>query len=290
MIRSMTGYGSAERTTDTYQIKVEFKSLNGKFLELNLRAPRNLGAKEAELRKHLTSKLVRGSVLCILTLDRTDNAQDGPKLNTSLANHYYHEISGFANSVGLPTDNILKTVVTMPDVFKTDESTIADSDWEDVMNVVNEAISKLDEFRLREGQDLREMLKSHNDTILEQLPAVETLDSERKDQVKERLENGLAQYQRDNKADENRFEQELLYYLEKMDITEEKNRLRAHCELFSKTLDGEANGKKLGFICQEMGREINTLGSKASYAPMQAVVVTMKEELEKIKEQSLNVL
>jgi len=134
------------------------------------------------------------------------------------------------------------------------------------------------------------MLKSHNDTILEQLPAVETLDSERKDQVKERLENGLAQYQKDNKADENRFEQELLYYLEKMDITEEKNRLRAHCELFSKTLDGEANGKKLGFICQEMGREINTLGSKASYAPMQAVVVTMKEELEKIKEQSLNVL
>jgi len=286
----MTGYGSAERTTDTYQIKVEFKSLNGKFLELNLRAPRNLGAKEAELRKHLTSKLVRGSVLCILTLDRTDNAQDGPKLNTSLANHYYHEISGFANSVGLPTDNILKTVVTMPDVFKTDESTIADSDWEDVMSVVNEAITKLDEFRLREGQDLREMLKSHNDTILEQLPAVETLDSERKDQVKERLENGLAQYQKDNKADENRFEQELLYYLEKMDITEEKNRLRAHCELFSITLDGEVNGKKLGFICQEMGREINTLGSKASYAPMQAVVVTMKEELEKIKEQSLNVL
>ena len=290
MIRSMTGYGNAERITSKYHIKVELKSLNGKFLELNLRCPKALGEKEAQLRKHLTKKLIRGSVLCILTIERVDEAAEAAQVNTSLATNYFNQIKALADQLNANDKDILRTVMMMPDILKSEEGGIADDDWKEVMQVVDEAFSRFDQFRLTEGGELEALLTRHNQAILDQLPKIEKHETDRKRLVKEKLQSGLDDFQKDNKVDSNRFEQEVIYYLEKLDIAEEKNRLLAHCQLFSKEIKKEANGKKLGFISQEMGREINTLGSKAAYAPMQELVIVMKEELEKIKEQALNVL
>jgi len=286
----MTGYGSAEKITKTYHIKVELKSLNGKFLELNLRCPKILGEKEAILRKYLTPKLIRGSVLCLLSVDRVDEVAEGANLNTALAKHYYGQIKSLSDELGTNDKDILRSILMMPDVMATDDVQLEESDWKDVLAIVNEAFEKFDTFRLHEGDELGTMLLKHNKMILDQLGPIETFEAERKKVVKDRLLAGLEDFSQDNKVDQNRFEQELIYYLEKLDIAEEKNRLRAHCELFDKEVRKGANGKKLGFISQEMGREINTLGSKAGYAPMQELVIIMKEELEKIKEQTLNVL
>ena len=290
MIRSMTGYGNAEKITKKYHIKVEVKSLNGKFLELNLRCSKILGEKEALLRKYLTPKLIRGSVLCLLSVDRVDEVAEGAKLNTKLAKHYYGQIKSLSDDLGTDDKDILRSILMMPDVMATDDATLEDSDWKDVLETVDDAFSKFDTFRLQEGEALGTMLLNHNRIILEQLEPIETHEIARKALVKERLSAGLEDFRKDNKVDQNRFEQELIYYLEKLDIAEEKNRLKAHCELFDKEVRKGTNGKKLGFISQEMGREINTLGSKAGYAPMQELVIVMKEELEKIKEQTLNVL
>ena len=290
MIRSMTGYGSAEKITKRYHIKVELKSLNGKFLELNLRCPKILGEKEAILRKYLTPKLIRGSVLCLLSVDRVDEVADGATLNNPLAKHYYEQIKSLSDELGTSDKDILRSILMMPDVMATNDVSLEESDWQDVLSAVDEAFDKFDTFRLHEGDELGKMLLNHNQIIMSQLAPVETYEEERKDVVKSRLLAGLEDFSKDNKVDQNRFEQELIYYLEKLDIAEEKNRLKAHCELFDKEVRKGANGKKLGFISQEMGREINTLGSKAGFAPMQELVIVMKEELEKIKEQTLNVL
>ncbi len=290
MIRSMTGYGSAEKLTGKYHIKIEVKSLNGKFLELNLRCPKLLGEKEPLLRKYLTKKLIRGSVLCILTIDRVDNVGEGIQINTPLAKHYFNQIKALADELGTHDKDILRTIMTMPDVMKSEDGSLDDSDWKDVLSVVDEAFAKFDEFRKSEGSELGKLLGGHNEIIISQIPLIEALEDTRRTLVKEKLLSGLQEFLKDNNADANRFEQEVIFYLEKLDIAEEKNRLKAHCQMFAKEIGKEANGKKLGFISQEMGREINTLGSKAGYAPIQELVIVMKEELEKIKEQALNVL
>lgn len=290
MIRSMTGYGSAEKITKRYHIKVELKSLNGKFLELNLRTPKMLGEKEPKLRKYLTTKMIRGSVLCLLSIDSTDDAVEGSKLNTALAKHYYQQIKALSDDLGTNDKDILRSIIMMPDVMSSEEGSLDDEDWKEVMATVDEAFTKFDTFRLNEGSELCSMLLEHNAIIQQQLPLIEAFEEERKQLVKDRLAAGLEEYSKDNKIDQNRFEQELIYYLEKLDIAEEKNRLKTHCDLFEKEISKGANGKKLGFISQEMGREINTLGSKAGYAPIQELVIVMKEELEKIKEQTLNVM
>lgn len=290
MIRSMTGYGSAEKITKRYHIKVELKSLNGKFLELNLRAPKMIGDKEPILRKFLTPKMIRGSVLCLLSIDRVDDVIEGSKLNTALAKHYYNQIKSLSDDLGTNDKDILRSIIMMPDVMASDDTSLEDEDWNDVMEVIEEAFVKFDAFRISEGNELRKMLLEHNAIIRDQLPQIELHEADRKQQVKDRLLSGLEDFSKDNKVDQNRFEQELIYYLEKLDIAEEKNRLKTHCDLFEKEISKGSNGKKLGFISQEMGREINTLGSKAGYAPIQELVITMKEELEKIKEQTLNVL
>jgi uncharacterized protein (TIGR00255 family) len=290
MIRSMTGYGSAENITKKYHIKVEIKSLNGKFLELNLRCPKVLGEKEPVLRKYLSTKLIRGSVLCLLSIDRVDNVAEGSKLNTVLAKHYYQQIKSLSDDLGTNDKDILRSIITMPDVMSSSDGSLEESDWKEVLKAVDEAYTKFDSFRISEGSELCKLLLEHNRMILTQIAPIEALEIERKQQVKDRLLAGLEDFTSDAKVDQNRFEQELIYYLEKLDIAEEKNRLKTHCELFDKEINKGANGKKLGFISQEMGREINTLGSKAGYAPIQELVIVMKEELEKIKEQTLNVL
>ncbi len=291
MIRSMTGYGSAEKITKKYQIKIEIKSLNGKFLELNLRTPKALAEKEPLLRKYLSKLLIRGSVLCTLTIDPVGEAAEGSTINTALAKHYFEQIKSLSDELGTNDKDILRSILMLPDVMTVEEGNIEESDWKEILKTVDDAYEKFDTFRQNEGSELMAMLLEHNTTIKNQIPAIETFEVERKQLVKDRLLSGLDEYAREKgNVDMNRFEQELIFYLEKLDIAEEKNRLRTHCELFEKELNKGSNGKKLGFISQEMGREINTLGSKANYAPIQELVIVMKEELEKIKEQTLNVL
>lgn len=288
-MRSMTGYGNAEFSTKNFTVKVEIKSLNGKFLELNLRTPKVLGEKEVELRQTLQKWLTRGSVLCTVSMERNAGSETMVKVNNALATAYYTALKSLADTLEAPTQDIFRTVVNMPDVLKADEGSLDDEDWAGVLNCAEQAFRKFDEFRLKEGNELSRMLREHNEEILKEIPAITTFESERKDFMKEKLRSSVEE-QKEFNSDPNRFEQELMYYLEKLDISEEKNRLISHCNLFKSELKKEGSGKTLGFISQEMGREINTLGSKAGYAPMQEIVIRMKEQLEKIKEQSLNVL
>ncbi|MFT5480259.1 MAG: hypothetical protein ACI9NN_001226 [Bacteroidia bacterium] len=287
----MTGYGNAEKLTEKFNIKVEIKSLNGKFLELNLRVPRMLGEREMTLRKYLSSKLVRGSVLCLVNIERNVLSSDQVAINKELAHIYFNEMKQLADELNTNDSDILRTIFTLPDVIKTEEGGLTDADWKDVLGCCDDALAKFEKFRTDEGKALEEMLRDHNNLILKTyLPEIEKHEVDRKQALREKLIQGLQDLSAEVSHDSNRLEQEMIYYLEKLDVTEEKNRLMAHCLLFDKELNGSSNGKKLGFVSQEMGREINTLGSKANYSPMQEVVIGMKEELEKIKEQTLNVL
>ncbi|MCB0732952.1 MAG: YicC family protein [Flavobacteriales bacterium] len=287
-MRSMTGYGSAEMHTEHIDVKVEIKSLNGKFLELNLRTPRNLGDREIELRQFFTKQLERGSVLCTVSIDQKAGTSS-VQINRELAAAYYSALRELATDLGAADRDIFRTVVNMPDVLKNDEGSLNDDQWALVKTCCEQALEKFNQFRNTEGEELRQMLLGHNALIMQSLPEIEPLEAARKKQVTDKLRSALEE-NKDLTNDANRFEQELIYYLEKLDISEEKNRLTAHCKLFDEEIRGTGNGKKLGFIAQEMGREINTLGSKANYAPIQEIVIRMKEELEKIKEQTLNVL
>lgn len=289
-MRSMTGYGSAEIQTPNFHIKVEIKSLNGKFLEVNLRSPKMLGEKEIELRRHLSNVLDRGSVLCTISLDRPQDAEFEVSLNGKLAAAYYREMKSLADELGAPDQDIFRTVMTMPEILKTEETGVSPDDWKQILSCCNTALGQLDEYRKQEGRELSQLLKSHNDEILRLLPLIDPLEAVRKQGLKDKLRSGLDDLNKEVGVEENRLEQEMIYYLEKLDISEEKNRLLAHCQMFDKELLQGGNGKKLGFISQEMGREINTLGSKANHAAIQEIVIGMKEELEKIKEQTLNVL
>jgi len=289
-MRSMTGYGSAEVQTGNFQIKVEIKSLNGKFLEVNLRNPKSLSDREIDIRRYLNSVLVRGSVLCTITMDRAPDIPYDINLNEKLATSYFTEMKSLADSLGASDKDIMRTVLTMPDVLRADDGNIQEEDWQAVLECCEKAVAKLDAFRLQEGKELHQLLEMHNQAIMEAMPRLEPLLEQRKSQMRDKLKASLVDLANDLNADDNRLEQEMIYYLEKLDISEEENRLKAHCQLFVRELSQERNGKKLGFISQEMGREINTLGSKANYAPIQEIVIGMKEELEKIKEQSLNVL
>lgn len=289
-MKSMTGYGSAERNTSRHRVKVEFKSLNGKFLELNLRVPKVLSDKEAILRNHFSDKLVRGSVLLSFSVERTVNAEEVVAINEGLASAYFRKIRDLALKLNTTDDNILSTVLSMPDVLKAEERSMDDEEWAEVMAIAEEAMTRLDAFRTEEGTGLKKLLLAHNQRIVDLNTEVATFEAERREAMKSKILASIRENLTDESYDKNRFEQELIYYLEKLDISEERNRLESHCRMFEDELAGIASGKKLGFISQEMGREINTMGSKANYADIQRLVVEMKEELEKIKEQVLNVV
>jgi uncharacterized protein (TIGR00255 family) len=290
MMQSMTGYGSAEKQTKNFQVKVEIKSLNGKFLEVNLRVPKILSEKEIELRRYFTSVLNRGSVLCILSVDRGQNVSYDVNLNKKLAKAYYDEMKVLADELEASDKDLMRTVLTMPDVLKADDGLLEAEDWDEVLKCCEQAVAVLNEFRTQEGSELHRLLESHNQAIMEALPLIDPLIQQRKTALRDRLKSGLEELSANVNSDDNRLEQEMIYYLEKLDVSEEQNRLKSHCQMFVRELSESQNGKKLGFISQEMGREINTLGSKANFAPIQEIVIGMKEELEKIKEQSLNVL
>ncbi len=291
-IKSMTGFGSGEVDNDIWNLRTEIKSLNNKFLELNVRMPKSFKDKEIELRQLLGAKIQRGSVSVSIVAERKDNTgvNDNLNVNLPLAKSYYDKLNQLSKDLGMETPNLLNTIIAFPDVVKYEENEVSEEDWQLILTTVETAFEKFDQFRLQEGKTIGNYIIECVEKIREYLKTVEKEEIPRRESIKGKLLQSLTDNKDDIKVDENRLEQEIIFYLEKYDIGEEKSRLRHHIDFFIECLEKDANGKKLNFISQEMGREINTLGSKAYYFPIQQAVVLMKEELEKIKEQLLNVL
>ncbi len=288
MIQSLTGFGKAVLQLPTKKITVEVKSLNSKQLDLNMRMPSFYREKELVLRTELAKHIKRGKVDFSLYAEVTGDERTYT-INKSLVKGYIDQLKSIDAENGLNSQDILSTAVKMPDVVSPERVELDEEEWKQILTCIFEAVEKFNVFRTDEGAELEKDFVLRVNNIQEGLTSVETFESERVASVRERLEKNLAEL--GDQVDKSRLEQELIYYLEKMDITEEKVRLTSHCNYFKQELNGtESNGKKLGFIVQEMGREINTIGSKSYHAGMQKVVVMMKDELEKIKEQILNVL
>ncbi|KOS06889.1 hypothetical protein AM493_13250 [Flavobacterium akiainvivens] len=286
MIQSMTGFGKASLQMPTKKITVEIKSLNSKGLDLNVRMPSTFREMELGLRNKIAQKLERGKVDFSLFVEVTGE-ETSSKINVPIVKAYIAQMKAVIPH-GDDTE-LMKMAVRMPDALKTEREEIDENDWAQIDGVIDEALNNIYNFRVAEGIALEKEFLVRIGNILSLMNETVAYDEERIQNVKDRLRATIAELEVE--VDENRFEQELIFYLEKMDITEEKVRLENHLNYFMETLAGtEANGRKLGFIGQEMGREINTMGSKSNHAKMQKLVVQMKDELEKIKEQVLNVL
>jgi len=285
MIQSMTGYGKSVLQLPTKKITIELKSLNSKSLDLNARMPSMYRAKELDIRKSIAKQLVRGKVDFSLYVEITGE-DTSSKINKTVVNQYIKQLKEVVD--GNPTE-LLKMAIRLPDAVTTERDEIDEEEWSQIQSEIDTAIVRINLYREDEGKNLKQDFETRIETLRDLLSQVIKMDPERIDGVRARLEKGVADIK--EKVDENRFEQELVYYIEKFDITEEKVRLDNHLDYFILSLNSDdSNGKKLGFISQEIGREINTIGSKSNYAPMQKLVVQMKDELEKIKEQLLNVL
>ena len=281
----MTGYGKSVIQLPTKKISIEVKSLNSKNLDLNTRMPSLYREKELSIRKLIASKLVRGKVDFSLYMEITGE-ETSTQINKTVVNQYIKQLK---NVVDGDETELLKMAIRLPDALTTEREEMDEDEWSKISKEIDTSLEKILQYRIDEGKSLEDEFISRAQNISDLLDEVITMDPDRIDGVRERLNKGIADIK--EKVDENRFEQELVYYIEKFDITEEKVRLKNHLDYFQKALHSDdSNGKKLGFISQEMGREINTIGSKSNYAPMQKLVVQMKDELEKIKEQLLNVL
>jgi uncharacterized protein (TIGR00255 family) len=287
----MTGYGRSEQMVGDKLFLVEIRSLNGKQFEVLLKIPQLLKPYEFEIRNMLSEKLVRGSVECIITL-KQNGAAKPVSINTELARAYFRPLRELSEELGLDTSHILSTLLKLPEVVNPTTDMLSDSEWSLFQEVLLQAIGALDTHRLDEGAALEKDLRFRISQIRQYQEEVIQLDPIRKEKIREQMRKALEENIGSGKVDENRFEQELIYYIEKMDVTEEQVRLKNHCDYFLSLLDEEdtAKGKKLSFVLQEVGREINTTGSKAYDAGIQKWVVMMKDELEKAKEQVLNVL
>ncbi|WP_158730337.1 MULTISPECIES: YicC/YloC family endoribonuclease [unclassified Flavobacterium] len=286
MIQSMTGFGKATLQLPTKKITVEVKSLNSKGLDLNVRMPSLYREMELGLRNQIALKLERGKVDFSVFIESTAE-QTSTKVNVPIVKAYMDQLKEICNE-GYETE-LMKMAIRMPDAMKIEREEIDENDWIQIQTVIEEALQNILNFRKDEGMSLEKEFQLRIGNIRQYMTEALALDPERVQAIKDRLQTAIAELKVN--VDENRFEQELIYYLEKLDITEEKVRLTNHLDYFLETINGiEANGRKLGFITQEMGREINTMGSKSNHAQMQKLVVQMKDELEKIKEQVLNVL
>src|ERR1700748_3481183 len=291
MIKSMTGYGIASFDAGAAKYTVEIKSLNSKFLELSLRLPKAFSEKEFQLRNECNKQIERGKVNLSINVEQADSSVKEAGIDADMLKNYYDQLKKVSAELGEPTNNLLQLALGLPEVVKYDEETVSEEEWKIVEKTFQQALAAFQQFRADEGNVLEQDVKMRIGTILKNLELVEVEEPKRVPLIRERLNQFLSDAVGREIIDQNRFEQELIYYIDKLDITEEKTRLKAHCEYFLETLkNADANGKKLGFISQEIGREVNTLGSKANDANMQKLVVGMKEELEKIKEQLLNVL
>ena len=288
----MTGFGLAATDYENVKFAVEIKSLNSKFLELNLKLPRAYSDKEVLLRNTCSKEIERGKVNVAINIERSDENQKGATINTTLLTRYYKQLEEINASLGAPNSaNLLQTVLSFPEVITYTEEEVGENDWDILHQTFLKALTNFNQFREDEGSVLRKDLELRIQNILNFFAEIDQLAPLRVPQVKARLTQFLEDTVGKVNLDQNRLEQELIYYIDKLDITEEKTRLKSHCDYFMQTLKSkDANGKKLGFICQEIGREINTMGAKANDAKIQQLVVGMKEELEKIKEQLLNVL
>lgn len=285
----MTGFGQAETDTETFNCKVEIKALNGKFLDINIRMPRNLQNKELELRNDLSKKLERGSISININISQKDAASQLLPINQDVAQFYLEEIKKIATQTGMESQHLFKSVFDFPGIIQSkEEEGTNEEDWKLIVNTVNNALVEFNNFRVREGDNLSIELSALCNSIHSKLKALEPFETARVEFIRNKIAKELSSLQTDL-IDKNRFEQELIYYIEKLDINEEKSRLSEHCQYFLQTLQQETNGKKLGFIAQEIGREINTIGSKSNDSNMQRLVVEMKDELEKIKEQINNI-
>ncbi|HSD13832.1 MAG TPA: YicC/YloC family endoribonuclease [Flavobacterium sp.] len=286
MIQSMTGFGKATLQLPTKKITVEVKSLNSKGMDLNVRMPSVYREMELSLRNQISQHLERGKVDFALYIEVTGE-ETSTKVNAPIVKAYMSQMREILGNTD--ETELLKMAVRMPDALKTERDELDENEWKQILTVINEALANINNFRADEGLSLEKEFQLRIANIRSYMEQALELDPERVQNIKNKLQTAIDELK--VTVDENRFEQELIYYLEKLDITEEKVRLTNHLDYFIETLNGnEANGRKLGFITQEMGREINTMGSKSNHAGMQKLVVQMKDELEKIKEQVLNVL
>lgn len=288
-LQSMTGFGKANRENNKLTISAEIKSLNSKGLDLSIRLPFIFKEKEMELRNELQKIIERGKVELNISTEYKQN-QSGLRINTELAKEYHQQLQELANELNEKQSNLFTEVLKMPEVIKNDKKEFNEEDWNLVRETVFEAVQCMQQFRKDEGRSIATDFNAQLLSILQKLEEVKVHDADRIDAIKKRIKNNLADVISKNVFDENRFEQELIYYIEKIDINEEKVRLATHCNYFLATMKEPACGRKLNFIAQEIGREINTIGSKANDARIQRLVVEMKDELEKIKEQTNNVL
>lgn len=290
MIRSMTGYGIAENIYNTKKIVVEIKTLNSKQLDLAVKLPAELRMAELDFRNRIGAKLQRGKIDVTITITDT-NMDQIAHIDGDIVASYYRQIQEISKNLNIDSSaHISEILFRMPGIFNTQEQKYDEDFIAKVGETIDQALDIVDGFRIQEGQTLKKDLLHRVELILGLLEQVEPYEKSRHETIKQRLTKNLAELTTDGQYDENRFEAELIYYLEKLDITEEKVRLRQHCNYFNESCDEDQAGKKLGFIAQEMGREINTLGSKANEVNIQKIVVKMKDELEKIKEQVCNIL
>lgn len=293
MIKSMTGFGNAGMEDDFRSIQVEVRTLNSKFLDLSIRSPRQFNDKELEIRTLVQSFLDRGKVSVSIEFSTKGATELPVSINEELFVLFHQKYKNLSESVESGSEDLFKLALQSPGVITqlTSEQRDSEADWEEIKKVLVKALEKCAAFREDEGRSLEEKLEVNIESIASGLQMIEEQEGARKDRIKQKIRNHFNDWLDENSFDANRFEQELIYYFEKLDITEEIVRLGTHLKYFSKCLKEETNqGKKLGFISQEIGREINTIGSKANDAGMQKHVILMKDELEKIKEQTLNVL
>ncbi len=291
MIKSMTGYGLATKDLANAKYTVEIKSLNSKFLELSLKLPKSFSDKELLIRNECSKQVDRGKVNVSITVDLPENEAKTASINQNLLKIYYNQLRTAADALGDTGSNLLQLALNFPDVISYAEDAVSEEEWKELYQTFEEAMADFQTFRKDEGNVLKQDLILRINNIRAALVLVEENEPKRIPMIRERINTFLADAVGKENVDHNRFEQELIFYIDKLDITEEKVRLTSHCDYFMDALkSADANGKKLGFICQEIGREINTIGSKANDAKIQQVVVGMKEELEKVKEQLLNVL
>jgi uncharacterized protein (TIGR00255 family) len=294
MLQSMTGFGSAVLDTTKLSISVEVKTLNSKFSDIYCRMPRSFSNREIDIRNLLTKELERGKMELNLNVVPKDEESAGTTVNRPLVKAYFKDLMATAGELGIvatPTE-VLRMATMMPNSYNTnalsqDES---EEEWKLILSVINQAILKCKEFRRQEGDVTKKKFEEYTTIIEDLLEQVIELDPKRIPAIREKLEKSMGDWMQSDNFDKNRFEQELIFYVEKFDISEEKVRLKNHLDYFRKELEIASNGKKLNFIAQEIGREINTIGSKANDSGIQRLVVQMKDELEKIKEQTMNIL
>lgn len=287
-LQSMTGFGKANGHFNDKKISIEVRSLNSKGLDLNLKIPSSYRDLETPIRKLVTEKLLRGKMDLGIYIESQQHQVAG-LINEQVATAYFEKLKSLNTTWGTNTQDYLALVLRMPDVLTSQQEELSEVETEFILSLVVEACNQLEKFRRQEGLSLAKDLTANLDAIQQELLAIVPFEQERVAQVRERIQKGLASID-ESRVDVNRLEQEMIYYVEKLDISEEKQRLQQHLHYFTETLTQDASGKKLGFIAQEMGREINTLGSKCNHSEIQRRVVIMKDHLEKIKEQVLNAL